>query len=84
MIDEQSLRDRARDAIRTGALPERGPERTYGGPGTGVTCAVCAVRISAADIEVEVELAAEDRRFFMHPRCFAAWDAECRVRAREA
>jgi len=41
MPDETGLRAKAREAIRTGRLPSRRPDRTWGGPGVGVVCTVC-------------------------------------------
>lgn len=83
MTDEHRLRERAREAIRAGTLPERGPDRTWGGPGTGVECSLCRARIGDDEIEVEVEVAGDQRKLYMHPRCFAAWDSECRARGHE-
>ena len=36
MPDEQILREKAREAVRSGKLPARRPDRTWGGPGLGL------------------------------------------------
>jgi hypothetical protein len=41
MPDEPRLREQAREAIQTGKLPSRAPDRTWGGPGVGADCTVC-------------------------------------------
>jgi hypothetical protein len=43
MSDELILREKAREAIRSGKLPGRRPDRTWAGPGLGVACAICAL-----------------------------------------
>jgi len=41
MPDETALRAKAREVIRTGKLPSRRSDRTWGGPGVGAPCTVC-------------------------------------------
>ena len=41
MPDEFALRAKAREVIHTGKLPNRRPDRTWGGPGIGAPCRVC-------------------------------------------
>jgi integrase len=40
MPDEAILREKARDAVRSGKLPARRPDRTWGGPGVGAPCTI--------------------------------------------
>jgi len=39
MPDEPRLREQAREAVRSGKLPSRSPDPTWGGPGVGARCA---------------------------------------------
>jgi hypothetical protein len=81
--DDASLRQKAREAIRSGRLPSRTPARTYGGPGNGMACAVCGAIITRDDLGLEIEF---DRGgtppaldcYHVHPRCLAAWEIEGR------
>lgn len=74
MKDETVLREIAREAIAKGALPSRPPQQTWGGPGTGVKCALCHARVKNDELEFEVEFGRE--RYHLHLACFSAWDAE--------
>ena len=81
MPDEIRLRQQAREAIRSGKMPSRNPDRTYGGPGSGVTCSVCAelIRPDQAEIETEFKrhaVSPNPDRYFLHVRCLAAWEFE--------
>jgi len=82
-MDDSRLQRNAREAIQSGALPDEPPERTWGGPGAGARCALCDGVLSKEDVELEIEFAARGENgdrptFHMHPRCFAAWEAERR------
>ena len=80
MPDEPILREKAREAIRRG-LTTRKPDRTYGGPGSEVPCAVCGQVVKREEMELEIEFnrdsaEAGSNRYYFHPRCFAAWEFE--------
>lgn len=82
--EELALRELARKALRTDALPNRSPLRLWGGQGSGAVCPLCGKPIAAADAELELEFAAEEagldaREFHLHVRCFAAWETERRA-----
>lgn len=80
MGEENILRRKARKAILSGKLPERLPDRTWGGPGAGDCCTICDAPIEADELELEIEFArgfGRDRHH-VHIRCFAAWDFELR------
>ncbi len=51
--EENILGERAREAIRSGKLPARRPDRTLGGPGSQVHCAVCGELILRNQLELE-------------------------------
>ena len=78
MHDEQILRERARAAIRTGKLPARTPDRTWGGPGVGAECRICGERVRASEMEFEIQFAHDGDldKYHLHIRCFAAWEFE--------
>jgi hypothetical protein len=83
MPDEKLLRSKAEEAIRTGKLPSRRPDRTWGGPGVGATCAVCGEPVKKDQLEFEVQFARDGDnpgldKFHIHVRCFAAWELERR------
>jgi hypothetical protein len=86
MEREDLLRERVRQAIDSGKLPARKPDRMLGGLGTGKLCAVCAGMLTPTQMEIEVEF---DRggtspgpaRYWTHPRCYAAWELELRGRS---
>ena len=81
MPDEPLRREQARTALRTGKLPVRPPDRTWGGPGVGATCSVCGTPVSPEEMEFEIQFARNDGapgldKFHLHIRCFAAWEFE--------
>jgi hypothetical protein len=81
MPDEPLLRERARKAVQDGKLPARPPDRTWGGPGVGVQCAVCELPVTKDQVEIEIEFADDGiaprlDRYHVHVRCFAAWEFE--------
>ncbi len=83
MPDEALLREQAREAIRSGRLPARAPDRTWGGPGEGLACAVCQRPVTKDEMEFEIEFAHNGRspsidKYHVHIRCFAGWEFERR------
>jgi hypothetical protein len=74
---DDELSEKARDAIRSGNLPNRLSEHTRGGRGAGSSCAVCGVRLLSHEIELAVEFTpareGNRRESHFHARCFAAW-----------
>ena len=81
MPDEPILRAKAREAIRTGKLPNRRPDRTWGGPGVGASCTICGEPVTKDQLEFEIQFARDGSvpeldKFHIHVRCFAAWEFE--------
>jgi hypothetical protein len=77
--EERELRCRALAAIHADILPRVGPQRSWGGDGSGQVCPVCGRSIEPAEKELELEFATaagEDAvlEFHMHLPCFVAWE----------
>jgi len=80
-VDEQPLREKAREAVQNGKLPARRPDRTWGGPGVGAPCAICGLPVTKDEMEFEIQFAHDGTepgldKFHVHIRCFAAWEFE--------
>jgi hypothetical protein len=78
---EGVLRRKARAAIRAGMLPGQHEVSTWGGPGSGASCAVCGDAVVRDGLGFELEFAdADGRRELRHVHipCYAAWDLERR------
>ena len=83
MPDEKLLRDKARAAIKSGKLPARSADRTWGGNGVGAICSVCDLPVTKDDKELEIQVAHDGDnprldKYHLHVRCFAAWEFERR------
>ena len=81
MVDESTLREKARKLIQSGKLPARRPERMWGGRGTGARCAICGHPAEPDQFEFELQFAADGASPALNPchvhiRCFAAWEFE--------
>jgi hypothetical protein len=79
--EESILRAKAREVIRTGKLPSRRPDGTFGGPGVGALCSVCGEPARKDQLEFEIQFAHDGAMpgvdsFHLHIRCFAAWELE--------
>ena len=84
MPDEAILREKAKASIRMGNLPRRQPDRTWGGPGVGAECGVCALPVTKDQMEFEIQFIKDGDvpgldKFHVHVRCFAAWEFERRT-----
>jgi hypothetical protein len=68
--------------IKSGKLPSRAPDRTWGGPGgVGAQCTVCGRPVTKDELEFEIQFARDGDnpgldKFHVHIRCFAAWEFE--------
>ncbi len=79
---EDALRQKARAAIRAGMLPTQHQVSTWGGPGSGASCAVCGSPVPRDGLGFDLEFRDADGRIelrHVHIPCFAAWDLECRA-----
>jgi hypothetical protein len=73
------LREKARDVTQAGKLPNRRPDRMWGGPSGGADCAICSVPVKRDELELEIEFVrtGDDPGLdihHVHVRCFAAWE----------
>jgi hypothetical protein len=80
MITDSTLREKARALIKAGNLPNRLPDRKWGGPGGGAPCMVCGVPVNDHEIGLEIELTCPDgtgaSNHHFHVRCFSALEVE--------
>jgi hypothetical protein len=80
-MDETRLRRRIRNLITTGKLPDRAPERMWGGPGSGAVCILCGEPVIAGQTELELEFSVKEgdgqpAHHHSHARCFTLWELE--------
>jgi hypothetical protein len=76
MPDEPLLRDQARQAVEREKLPNRSPNRVWGGPGLGGICIICDKSIVKTDMEFELDFVTDDttKTHHLHARCYSAWE----------
>jgi hypothetical protein len=77
-MDEDTLREKARSALQRGKLPDRPPDRTWGGPGVGALCTICELPVRRTELEFEIQFAHNSDnpgldKYHVHIECFAAW-----------
>ena len=74
------LRQRTRERIQLGELPNRKPSSTWGGMGSGARCAVCDGYLSSSEMELEFEIKPLDGQnggiYRMHVSCYTDWESE--------
>jgi hypothetical protein len=80
MGDDSILREKAREVIQTGNLPNRRPDRMWGGSGDGTQCMICGVPVKHDEVQLELEFNGEDgagaSNYYCHIRCFSALELE--------
>jgi hypothetical protein len=81
LVNEESVREKARDVLRSGKLPCRNPDRTWGGLGVGAMCTICDLPMRRDEMEFEIQFARDDGnpgldKFHVHLQCFAVWEFE--------
>ena len=79
MSDDPDLHKAAQDAIRAGKLPNRRPDRMWGGPSIGADCAICGLPVMPAALEFEIEFARDGGgvdKHNVHIPCFTVWESE--------
>lgn len=82
LSDDRDLREKAREAIQAGKLPDRRPDHVWGGPGTGAQCTICGAPVGDDDVELEIEFIRDasprPSRHHVHVGCFSALELERR------
>jgi len=80
--EEPPLRENILSALQAGKIPNRTPDRTWGGSGVGATCAICELPLTRADMGVEIQFDHDGDtgldKYHFHIRCYAAWEFERR------
>ena len=67
------------DAATPNLLPNRRPDRMWGGPGVGIECTICRAPVKRDEVEFELEFVRDDGdpgrdKYHFHIRCFTAWE----------
>jgi hypothetical protein len=78
-MNKDDLRRKSREAIQAGKLPNRKPDRTWGGHGAGDRCAICDCAVKADELEFELEFVRESQvsdSYHFHLHCYEIWDLE--------
>ena len=62
-----------------GAIPNRRPDRMWGGHGSGSRCSICGALLTRAGFELEIEFARNGDgssldTYHVHVPCFVAWE----------
>jgi hypothetical protein len=82
MMNESLLREKVREAMHAGELPDRAPDQVWGGPGTGARCAVCGASTKRDETELEIEFSSGHRSgptsYYVHLRCYSILELERR------
>lgn len=78
--DDSILREKAREAIRVGKLPNRHPFRMWGGQGVGAQCMVCGASVKGDEVGLEIEFIGDGgtgaSNHHFHIRCYSALEFE--------
>ena len=80
MPDEPALRHYARQALEQNKMPNRQPDRMWGGPGVGLACTICGKPVLKDEMEFEVQFSMDggaphlDAVYHVHVRCYSAWE----------
>ena len=76
MTDDSTLRQLVRAAIQAGELPNRLPDRLWGGAATGAPCAICGEPTTDREFEFAYDGPDGSESYFAHPDCWRAFEAE--------
>jgi hypothetical protein len=81
MGDESRIRLKGHESTLAGKLPDRAPDRLWGGRGNGTDlCSLCGNLLNeeeiSFDLEYDGEAAARPACYSVHLHCFHAWDMD--------
>ncbi|MGH7305384.1 MAG: hypothetical protein ACRELZ_19035 [Candidatus Rokuibacteriota bacterium] len=79
MSDEDIPGERASQGVPAVRLPNRRPDRMWGGPGAGADCAICGKPAKSDAVEFEIEFVRDGTdsgldKYHVHIHCFAKWE----------
>ena len=79
MRDDSMLRQMACEALQAGRLPNRTPDRMWGGAGSGAQCSICSAPVGPGEFGVKLEFAsgagADPGNHLVHAHCFSALES---------
>jgi hypothetical protein len=64
-----------RSKLIVGTLPKEAPVKVWAGPGTGLLCSACDLKVVAPAIEFETDMP-HGRPLIFHQACLAVWHLE--------
>lgn len=72
------LREKARNLILARIVPDRPPDRMWGGAGVGVPCVICSASVTRDQVGLEIEYTqgVERSNYHAHVPCYAALESE--------
>jgi hypothetical protein len=81
MSEETNLRAKARECVESQRIPNRSPDRLYGGKGTGAECVICCEPVGPDQVEFEIEFDRDGPgsgadKYPAHLACLSAWEFE--------
>lgn len=81
-MTDDVLKVLAKRAVDQNLMPNRQPDRSWGGLGDGAACHICRSAIDKDQLELEIEFVDESavRTFRVHVQCYTAWNLQ-RVQA---
>ena len=79
-MSDETLRLRAREAIRSKRVPDRHPERIWSGRAETDKCTICSAPVGGLGLDLEYAGGERTVCYSVHVDCFAAWELECEPR----
>jgi hypothetical protein len=81
MGDKTEIHQKAREAIQAGKVPNRPPQRMWGGPGDDACCVICGNSVTKDELGMDLEFVRDDGdptviEYHFHVSCYTAWDSE--------
>jgi hypothetical protein len=79
MSNDSYVRRKVREVMEAGKLPHRQPDHIWGGPGSGLSCAICDVALERDGVELEIQYlpdAGSAGSYRVHVGCFSQFELE--------
>jgi hypothetical protein len=77
MSNDSYVRRKVREVMEAGKLPHRQPDHIWGGPGSGLSCAICDVALERDGVELEIQYlpdAGSAGSYRVHVGCFSQFE----------